>query len=252
MTGYTAQGRKGYHTAPGATPSMLSLSRTPSSIPVNKRWRPRLGRSAGRSGESQRSGARAPLPPAAPPWRASPVRAGAPPVKHLPKSPHWETPAAREPIPSDLLPHRITMTATEPRLIRRGEHRRGQPEPPRHGAARTGDLHTRDAVPRFFRQRQTSSCGHQPLWGHPGRGDGATGRHVSGSRRVLKPTPGRSPPAGCPGPHLLLVVGVLTRPSGPSGDTASGLTGCCSVTLGDCERHSPRLRLSTGLLSLAG
>lgn len=129
MTRYAAQGRRGCHTAPGVPLQCRASSWTPSSSSVNKRRRPRLGQPAGGSGESQPARARASLPPAAPPWRTSPRQTRGPSVnKHLPKSPHWETPAARELIPSDPLSHGIVMTGTET-LVHRGEQTGPASEP---------------------------------------------------------------------------------------------------------------------------
>lgn len=138
LTGYTAQGREAYHTAPGVTPSTPVLELDSLQHPRQQDMETPSGSVSWQERGKPAQWGQRPLPPAAPPWRASPVRAGAPPVKHLPKSPHWETPAACELIPSDLLPHRITMTATEPRLIHRGEHRQGQPL-----SSRDVELHAR-------------------------------------------------------------------------------------------------------------
>lgn len=173
-----------------------ALSWTPSSSSVNKQRRPRLGQPAGGSGESQPAGARASLPPAAPPVN-----------KHLPKSPHWETPAARELIPSDPLSHRIAMTGTET-LVHRGEQTGPASEPRKARSHAHGGPACPRRCPQVFHEeadvltRASASLG-SPWKRRRGHGLARLGEPTCSEAHPRKQPSGRPPrspsPAGCRG-----------------------------------------------------
>lgn len=137
-----------------------------------------------------------------------PVRPGAPPVnKHLPKSPHWETPAARELIASDPLSHGIAMTGTE-MLIHRGEQT-GPASEPRKALSRAhrGPAYPR-RCPQVFHEeadiltRASASLGSpwKRRWGHgPARLGEPTCSEAHPRTQPSSRPPGSPPPAGCRG-----------------------------------------------------
>lgn len=220
MTRYTAQGRKGCHTAPGVPLQCRALSWTPSSSSVNKRRRPRLGQPAGGSGKASPPGPE-------PPCLLLPLLEGFPPSDPGPllstgtsPSPLMETPAALELIPSDPLPHGIAMTGTET-LVHRGEQTEPASEPRKaRSHAHGGPAYPR-RCPQVFHQEADVLTRASASLGSPWKR-----RRGHGPARLGEPTcseahPRKQPSGRPPGPPLLpAVVGELTRPRGPSRDAS--------------------------------
>lgn len=140
------------------------------------------------------------------------------------------------------------MTGTET-LVHRGEQT-GPASEPRKARSRThgGPKYPR-RCPQVFHEeadiltRASASLGSpwKRRWGHgPARLGEPTCSEAHPRTQPSSRPPGSPPPAGC--------RGQAERP------TVRGRshTGCCSLTLGDCERHIPLLLFSTGLLSLTG
>lgn len=209
MTRYTAQGRKGCHATPGVTPSMPSLeldslqhlrqqeTETPSG---SVSWRER-GKPA-RRGQSLPASC-CPSLEGFSPSDPGPLLSTSTP----PKSPHWETPAARELIASDPLSHGIAMTGTE-MLIHRGEQTGPASEPCKAlSRAHRGPAYPR-RCPQVFHEeadiltRASASLGSpwKRRWGHgPARLGELTYSEAHPRTQPSSRPPGSPPPAGCRG-----------------------------------------------------